>query len=217
MAFAQKSDIGVIDCLSGKFAQAVKSPFIIGSGSSCDLQVDDDSVLDQHCLIEKTKKGIQIRAVQAEHPSGGLVLDGKPTNAAPIPARSERSLQIGKSFLMVTSAQSVTKVALQQWGVDIRRGGWIINKSNPEIASQPLELEGVFAARDSMGLDPATTPVFKGGSQMGFYLKQLMALEHNGAEPAPQPTHFEDEDEDTPVASRVKESSPQRPRATPKW
>ena len=152
MAFAQKSDVGVIDCLSGKFAQAMKSPFIIGSGSSCDLQVDDDSVLDQHCLIEKTKKGMQIRAVQPEHPSGGLVLDGKPANVAPIPARSERSLQIGKSFLIVTSAQSVTKVALQQWGADIRRGGWVINKSTPSNRAQRTRPRVRAAARRSPGL-----------------------------------------------------------------
>ena len=115
MAFAHKTDIGVIDCLNGQFVHASKSPFVIGSGSDCDLVVEDDSVLDQHCLIEKTKKGIQIRAVQPEHPGGGLTMDGKLLQINPIKTRSEHSLQIGNSFLIVGAAPAATaKEALQR-------------------------------------------------------------------------------------------------------
>jgi hypothetical protein len=208
MAFAHKCDIGVADCIRGNFAQATSSPFIIGSGADCDLRVEDDSVLDQHCLIEKTKKGIQIRAVQPDHPSGGMILDGKPADVAPIAERSERSLQIGKSFLMVTSAQSVSPVALQRWGAEIKSGGWIVNKSNPAIATRPLELAEIFKARDAMQLDPSTTPVFKGGSEMGLYLQQLMILEQNGSNPRAPLASAPELDE--PLATRV-EAQPAQP------
>ena len=89
MAFAHKLSFGVINCLNGEFKQASSSPFVIGSGSDSDLVIQDDSVLDQHCLVEKTKKGIQIRSIQAEHHDGSLMLDGKPTTLAPIKARTE--------------------------------------------------------------------------------------------------------------------------------
>ena len=101
MAFAHKTDIAVIDCIGGTFAQAVNSPFIIGSGPECHLRVDDDQVLDQHCLIEKTKKGIQIRAVQPDHPNGAMVINGTSTNLAPLKRPQEYSLQIGRSLSLI--------------------------------------------------------------------------------------------------------------------
>ena len=52
MAFAHKTDIAVIDCINGTFAQAVQSPFVIGAGAECDLRIDDDRLLDQQGVHE---------------------------------------------------------------------------------------------------------------------------------------------------------------------
>ena len=212
MAFAHKTDIAVIDCIGGTFAQAVNSPFIIGSGPECHLRVDDDQVLDQHCLIEKTKKGIQIRAVQPDHPNGAMVINGTSTNLAPLKRPQEYSLQIGRSFLIVGAAKATKAEVLQQWGMAIRNQGWIINKSNAASASRPLELQEVFAARDAMALDPDSTPVFKGAGQVGFYLRQLMIRED--AAPVAAPMAVVEGDEDAPVAARVDESAVRPPEAT---
>ena len=177
MAFAHKLSLGVINCLNGEFKQASSSPFVIGSGSDSDLVIQDDSVLDQHCLIEKTKKGIQIRSIQSDHPDGSLILDGKTAMLSPLKARTEHSLQIGRSFLILVTTLTSKKENLQRWGIDIGNGGWIINKSNKAAATRPLDILEVFSARDTMDLDPNSTPVFKGSSQVGFYLSQLMVLE----------------------------------------
>ena len=112
MAFAHKLSLGVVNCLNGEFKQASSSPFVIGSGSDSDLVIQDDSVLDQHCLIEKTKKGIQIRSIQSDHPDGGLILDGKTTTLAPLKARTEHSLQIGRSFFPYLSTKGSKKKTL---------------------------------------------------------------------------------------------------------
>ena len=94
MAFAHKLSLGVVNCLSGEFKQGISSPFVIGSGSESDMVLYDDLVLDQHCLIEKTKKGIQIRSTQPDHPDGNIILDGSPTTLAQLKARTEHSIQI---------------------------------------------------------------------------------------------------------------------------
>ena len=79
MAFAHKLSLGIVNCLTGEFKQGQSSPFVIGSGVESDITLNDDSILDQHCVIEKTKKGIQIRSIQPEHPDGNIILDGNPT------------------------------------------------------------------------------------------------------------------------------------------
>ncbi len=212
MAFAHKTDIAVIDCIGGTFAQAVETPFIIGSGAECHLRVNDGEVLDQHCLIEKTKKGIQIRAVQPDHPNGVMVVNGTSTNLAPLKRPQEYSLQIGNSFLIIGAAKATKAEVLQQWGMAIRNQGWIINKSNAASASRPLELQEVFAARDAMALDPDSTPVFKGASQVGFYLRQLMVREDAVSVAAPM--GVTDDADDAPVATMVEESVVRPPEVT---
>ena len=79
MAFAHKLSLGVVNCLSGDYKQGQSSPFVIGSGAESDMVLNDDSILDQHCVIEKTKKGIHLRSIQPDHPDGAVVLDGNPT------------------------------------------------------------------------------------------------------------------------------------------
>ena len=211
MAFAHKLSLGIVNCLTGEFKQGQSSPFVIGSGAESDITLNDDSILDQHCVIEKTKKGIQIRSIQPEHPDGNIVLDGNPTTMAQLKARTEHSIQIGKSFLIVVTTMSPKKENIQMWGANIKNGGWIINKSNKAAATRPLQINEVFDARDTMGLDPDSTPVFKGGSEVGFYLRQLMVLEPP-REPSIQ--EVDDEADHEPVADRVDNEELESPSMT---
>ena len=211
MAFAHKLSLGVVNCLSGEYKQGQSSPFVIGSGAESDMVLNDDSVLDQHCVIEKTKKGIQIRSIQPEHPDGGIVLDGNPTTLVQLKARTEHSIQVGKSFLIIVTTMSPKKENIQMWGSNIKNGGWIINKSNKAAATRPLQINEVFDARDSMGLDPDSTPVFKGSSEVGFYLRQLMVLEPEREAPI---TEDEIESDKEPVADRVVDEEMENPSMT---
>ena len=203
--------LGIVNCLTGEFKQGQSSPFVIGSGVESDITLNDDSILDQHCVIEKTKKGIQIRSIQPEHPDGNIVLDGNPTTMAQLKARTEHSIQIGKSFLIVVTTMSPKKENIQMWGANIKNGGWIINKSNKAAATRPLQINEVFDARDTMGLDPDSTPVFKGGSEVGFYLRQLMVLEPP-REPSIQ--EVDDKADHEPVADRVDNEELESPSMT---
>ena len=211
MAFAHKLSLGIVNCLTGEFKQGQSSPFVIGSGVESDITLNDDSILDQHCVIEKTQKGIQIRSIQPEHPDGNIVLDGNPTTMAQLKARTEHSIQIGKSFLIVVTTMSPKKENIQMWGANIKNGGWIINKSNKAAATRPLQINEVFDARDTMGLDPDSTPVFKGGSEVGFYLRQLMVLEPP-REPSIQ--EVDDQADHEPVADRVDNEELESPSMT---
>ena len=211
MAFAHKLSLGIVNCLTGEFKQGQSSPFVIGSGAESDITLNDDSILDQHCVIEKTKKGIQIRSIQPEHPDGNIVLDGNPTTMAQLKARTEHSIQIGKSFLIVVTTMSPKKENIQMWGANIKNGGWIINKSNKAAATRPLQINEVFDARDTMGLDPDSTPVFKGGSEVGFYLRQLMVLESPRESSIQQ---VDDEADHEPVADRVDNEELESPSMT---
>ena len=211
MAFAHKLSLGIVNCLTGEFKQGQSSPFVIGSGVESDITLNDDSILDQHCVIEKTKKGIQIRSIQPEHPDGNIVLDGNPTTMAQLKARTEHSIQIGKSFLIVVTTMSPKKENIQMWGANIKNGGWIINKSNKAAATRPLQINEVFDARDTMGLDPDSTPVFKGGSEVGFYLRQLMVLEPPRESSIQQ---VDDEADHEPVADRVDNEELESPSMT---
>ena len=211
MAFAHKLSLGIVNCLTGEFKQGQSSPFVIGSGAESDITLNDDSILDQHCVIEKTKKGIQIRSIQPEHPNGNIVLDGNPTTMAQLKARTEHSIQIGKSFLIVVTTMSPKKENIQMWGANIKNGGWIINKSNKAAATRPLQINEVFDARDTMGLDPDSTPVFKGGSEVGFYLRQLMVLEPPRESSIQQ---VDDEADHEPVADRVDNEELESPSMT---
>ncbi len=211
MAFAHKLSLGVVNCLSGEYKQGQSSPFVIGSGAESDMVLNDDSILDQHCVIEKTKKGIQLRSIQPEHPDGGVVLDGNPTTLVQLKARTEHSIQIGKSFLIIVTTMSPKKENIQMWGSNIKNGGWIINKSNKAAATRPLQINEVFDARDSMGLDPDSTPVFKGSSEVGFYLRQLMVLEPEREAPS---TEDEIESDKEPVADRVVDEEMENPSMT---
>lgn len=211
MAFAHKLSLGVVNCISGEYKQGQSSPFVIGSGEESDMVLNDDSVLDQHCIIEKTKKGIQLRSIQPEHPDGGVVLDGNPTTLVQLKARTEHSIQVGKSFLIIVTTMSPKKENIQMWGANIKNGGWIINKSNKAAATRPLQTNEVFDARDSMGLDPDSTPVFKGSSEVGFYLRQLMVLEPEREAPS-----IDDviESDNEPVADRVVDEEIENPSMT---
>ena len=211
MAFAHKLSLGVVNCLSGEYKQGQSSPFVIGSGAESDMVLNDDSILDQHCVIEKTKKGIQLRSIQPEHPDGGVVLDGNPTTLVQLKARTEHSIQVGKSFLIIVTTMSPKKENIQMWGSNIKNGGWIINKSNKAAATRPLQINEVFDARDSMGLDPDSTPVFKGSSEVGFYLRQLMVLE---PEREASSTEDEIESDKEPVADRVVDEVMENPSMT---
>lgn len=211
MAFAHKLSLGVVNCLSGEYKQGQSSPFVIGSGAESDMVLNDDSILDQHCVIEKTKKGIQLRSIQPEHPDGGVVLDGNPTTLVQLKARTEHSIQVGKSFLIIVTTMSPKKENIQMWGSNIKNGGWIINKSNKAAATRPLQINEVFDARDSMGLDPDSTPVFKGSSEVGFYLRQLMVLEPEREAPS---TEDEIESDKEPVADRVVDEEMENPSMT---
>ena len=211
MAFAHKLSLGVVNCLSGDYKQGQSSPFVIGSGAESDMVLNDDSILDQHCVIEKTKKGIQLRSIQPEHPDGGIVLDGNPTTLVQLKARTEHSIQVGKSFLIIVTTMSPKKENIQMWGSNIKNGGWIINKSNKAAATRPLQINEVFDARDSMGLDPDSTPVFKGSSEVGFYLRQLMVLE---PEREASSTEDEIESDKEPVADRVVDEVMENPSMT---
>ena len=211
MAFAHKLSLGVVNCLSGEYKQGQSSPFVIGSGAESDMVLNDDSILDQHCVIEKTKKGIQLRSIQPEHPDGGIVLDGNPTTLVQLKARTEHSIQVGKSFLIIVTTMSPKKENIQMWGANIKNGGWIINKSNKAAATRPLQINEVFDARDSMGLDPDSTPVFKGSSEVGFYLRQLMVLEPEREAPS---TEDEIESDKEPVADRVVDEKMENPSMT---
>ena len=211
MAFAHKLSLGVVNCLSGEYKQGQSSPFVIGSGAESDMVLNDDSILDQHCVIEKTKKGIQLRSIQPEHPDGGVVLDGNPTTLVQLKARTEHSIQVGKSFLIIVTTMSPKKENIQMWGANIKNGGWIINKSNKAAATRPLQINEVFDARDSMGLDPDSTPVFKGSSEVGFYLRQLMVLEPEREAPS---TEDEIESDKEPVADRVVDEKMENPSMT---
>ena len=211
MAFAHKLSLGIVNCLTGEFKQGQSSPFVIGSGAESDITLNDDSILDQHCVIEKTKKGIQIRSIQPEHPDGNIALDGNPTTMAQLKARTEHSIQIGKSFLIVVTTMSPKKENIQMWGANIKNGGWIINKSNKAAATRPLQINEVFDARDTMGLDPDSTPVFKGGSEVGFYLRQLMVLEPPRESSIQQ---VDDEADHEPVADRVDNEELESPSMT---
>ena len=211
MAFAHKLSLGVVNCISGEYKQGQSSPFVIGSGAESDMVLNDDSVLDQHCVLEKTKKGIQLRSIQPEHPDGGVVLDGNPTTLVQLKARTEHSIQVGKSFLIIVTTMSPKKENIQMWGANIKNGGWIINKSNKAAATRPLQINEVFDARDSMGLDPDSTPVFKGSSEVGFYLRQLMVLEPEREAPS-----IDDviESDNEPVADRVVDEEIENPSMT---
>ena len=211
MAFAHKLSLGVVNCLSGEYKQGQSSPFVIGSGAESDMVLYDDSILDQHCVIEKTKKGIQLRSIQPEHPDGGVVLDGNPTTLVQLKARTEHSIQVGKSFLIIVTTMSPKKENIQMWGSNIKNGGWIINNSNKAAATRPLQINEVFDARDSMGLDPDSTPVFKGSSEVGFYLRQLMVLEPEREAPS---TEDEIESDKEPVADRVVDEEMENPSMT---
>ena len=211
MAFAHKLSLGVVNCLSGDYKQGQSSPFVIGSGAESDMVLNDDSILDQHCVIEKTKKGIQLRSIQPEHPDGGVVLDGNPTTLVQLKARTEHSIQVGKSFLIIVTTMSPKKENIQMWGSNIKNGGWIINKSNKAAATRPLQINEVFDARDSMGLNPDSTPVFKGSSEVGFYLRQLMVLEPEREAPS---TEDEIESDKEPVADRVVDEEMENPSMT---
>ena len=211
MAFAHKLSLGVVNCLSGEYKQGQSSPFVIGSGAESDMVLNDDSILDQHCVIEKTKKGIQLRSIQPEHPDGGVVLDGNPTTLVQLKARTEHSIQVGKSFLIIVTTMSPKKENIQMWGSNIKNGGWIINKSNKAAATRPLQINEVFDARVSMGLDPDSTPVFKGSSEVGFYLRQLMVLEPEREAPS---TEDEIESDKEPVADRVVDEEMENPSMT---
>ena len=211
MAFAHKLSLGVVNCLSGEYKQGQSSPFVIGSGAESDMVLNDDSILDQHCVIEKTKKGIQLRSIQPEHPDGGVVLDGNSTTLVQLKARTEHSIQVGKSFLIIVTTMSPKKENIQMWGSNIKNGGWIINKSNKVAATRPLQINEVFDARDSMGLDPDSTPVFKGSSEVGFYLRQLMVLE---PEREASSTEDEIESDKEPVADRVVDEVMENPSMT---
>ena len=211
MAFAHKLSLGVVNCISGEYKQGQSSPFVIGSGAESDMVLNDDSVLDQHCVIEKTKKGIQLRSIQPEHPDGGVVLDGNPTTLVQLKARTEHSIQVGKSFLIIVTTMSPKKENIQMWGANIKNGGWIINKSNKAAATRPLQINEVFDARDSMGLDPDSTPVFKGSSEVGFYLRQLMVLEPEREAPS---IDDQIESDNEPVADRVVDEEIENPSMT---
>ena len=144
-----------------------KTPFKIGSGSDCDWRIDDYSVAEEHCVIQR--KGSAFYLLPTEG-AGNILLDGVENAGGELAADADHTLVIrGHLFALHGSSDA------EKWLSGMDHSEWFIFDSAERRKSGPHAFSVLANALDGRSDRGENAILLCGGlKDMGFYAQQLL-------------------------------------------
>src|SRR5258708_4520574 len=108
----------LFDCVSGAHRVVDKTPFKIGGGQASDWRIDDYSVAEEHCVIQRKGRAFYLL------PSNGtesVLLDGVADRGSELVLNTDHTLVIGAHLFALHGSSDA-----QQWLRGMNHSEWFI-------------------------------------------------------------------------------------------
>lgn len=152
----------LFDCVSGAHRVVDKTPFKIGSGSDCDWRIDDFSVAEEHCAIQRKGRSFFLL------PSNGtetVLLDGVAHSGGELALDADHTLMIdGHLFALRGSTDA------QKWLHGMDHSEWFVYDKAEEKKFGPYRFSALAKILEQFpqGLDQVIL-LCRGLTSMGFH------------------------------------------------
>ena len=157
----------LFDCLSGAHRGVDKTPFKIGSGPDCDWRIDDYSVAEEHCVIQRKGRAFYLLASNG---TDAVLLDGVANAGGELAADVDHTLVIGGHFFALHGSSDA-----QKWLRGMSHAEWFIYDKAEQQKFGPLAfsvLANALEHRPDRGEHAII--LCRGLTSMGFYAEQLL-------------------------------------------
>ena len=162
------NQMALVDCVSGRKVRVDQTPFSIGSGETCDWRIDDESVSEAHCVIQRRGRDYFVLPANG---TGTLLIDGMENPGGRIAAGEDHTLVVGGKLLAMRSASDA-----HLWLENVDHTRWFIFDPATQAKSGPCafaELGHFLAMRGDGGAGAIV--LCRGLTTMGFYAEQVIA------------------------------------------
>ena len=157
----------LFDCLSGAHRVVDKTPFKIGSGPDCDWRIDDYSVAEEHCVIQRKGRAFYLLASNG---TDAVLLDGVANAGGELAADVDHTLVIGGHFFALHGSSDA-----QKWLRGMNHSEWFIYDKAEQRKFGPLAfsiLANALEHRPDRGEHAII--LCRGLTSMGFYAEQVL-------------------------------------------
>jgi hypothetical protein len=155
----------LFNCSDGSHRIIDKTPFKIGSGSDCDLLIQDPLVLEDHCIIQRKFSTFYLLA-----PDGGTILwNGVFSAGGELTRDTEHTLVIGAHLFALQASSNA-----QKWLAGLNSTLWYIYDKTQAQKYGPVAYADLSAALDTFPNGGSQTVLLcRGLSKMGFSAPQV--------------------------------------------
>ena len=185
----------LFDCVSGANRVVDKTPFKIGSGADCDWRIDDYSVAEEHCVIQR--KGREFFLL-ASNGTEAVLLDGVENPGGALARDTDHTLVVGGHLFALHGSSDADK-----WLRGMNHREWFIFNKAEQQKYGPLDYAALASGIDNFSDALGDIVVLcRGLTTMGFYAEQVLHSLPRSSAPmtsahdlnpttAPEPTHID--------------------------
>ena len=157
-----------------------KTPFKIGSGPDCDWRIDDFSVAEEHCVIQRKGRAF---CLLASNGTDAVLLDGVANPGGELASDVDHTLVIGGHFFALHGSSDA-----QKWLRGMNHSEWFIYDKAEQRKFGPLAfsiLANALEHRPDRGEHAII--LCRGLTSMGFYAEQVLPFLPRSAPSASSP------------------------------
>jgi len=157
----------LFDCVSGGHRVVDKTPFKIGSGPDCDWRIDDSSVAEEHCVIQRKGRAFYLLASNG---TGAVLFDGVASPGGELESDTDHTLVIGRHLFALYESGDAEK-----WLHEMNHSEWFIYDKGEEKKFGPIAFPVLAKALEHRpnGIENIIV-LCRGLSSMGFYAEQVL-------------------------------------------
>lgn len=177
----------LFDCVSGAHRVVDKTPFKIGSGADCDWRIDDYSVAEEHCVVQRKGQTFYLLAANG---TNAVLLDGVDNPGAELESDVDHTLIIGGHLFALRESKDA-----QKWLRGMKHSEWFIFHKTESQRYGPLDFSGLANALENFPHDLENVILLcRGLTSMGFYAEQVLPWLPRSAPAAPKYTESSQND-----------------------
>jgi len=163
------SGLAVLDCTTGTYRLAEKTPFKIGSGGDCDWRIDDPHVAVEHCIIQRESDTYYLLS------SAGIedmLLDGTLGLGGQLTVNSDHTLIVGRHLFAIRVGSG-----LERWTTGINASQWFIYNKATSSKFGPVSFHDLFTEWPRVVSNVADAVFLcRGLTSMGFFAAHVLPL-----------------------------------------
>ena len=164
---ASSAKLIIYDCISGAHREVDQTPFKIGSGPDCDWRIDDSSVAEEHCVIQRKDRSLYLIPSNG---TGRILFDGVSGLGGEIEADTDHTLVIG-SHLFALRASSEA----EDWLGEMNSQEWFIYEQNADKKYGPISFLVLADSLETRRGQIDNILLLCGGlTSMGFYAEHVL-------------------------------------------